>query len=109
MQLDSCYMQPVSVSAALAEVAPLRHASRQVVRELGFLRDRLAVVGLTYSQGHALIELGAAGELTAVELAARLLIDKSTMSRTLAPLVRSRLLVARTDARDERRRRLSLS
>src|SRR5688500_9381750 len=105
MQVSGCHMQQVT----FPEVAPLRQASRQVVRELGFLRGRLEALGLPYSQGHTLIELGAAGELAAAELAVRLNLDKSTTSRALAPLLRARLLVSRGDGDDGRRRLLSLS
>src|SRR5688500_439894 len=51
-------------SPVLSEVAPLRAASRQVVRELGMLEDTFAPAGVTHSECHTLLELARAGVLT---------------------------------------------
>lgn len=90
------------------QVAPLRQASRQVVRELGFLDLRMPAVGVTPSEGHVLIELELAGTLTAAELATRLNLDKSTLSRTLARLRRNGWVEARQGPADRRRKPLAL-
>lgn len=73
-------------NGALVEVAPLRQASRQVVRELGFLQNRFE--GASAAQCHALLELEQHGTLTSGDLAVLLSIDKSTASRTASELVR---------------------
>jgi len=84
----------VQPTALFPEVEPLRAASRQVVRELGMLDDRGLPARISHSQCHALIELDRAGGegLGVAELATRLNLDKSTMSRTVSRLVRSGLL-----------------
>ena len=53
----------------LPEVLPLRHASRELVRELGFLQDKEAATSLSHSHCHALIELDARGVGRAVRAA----------------------------------------
>jgi putative acetyltransferase len=76
------------------------------VRELGFLDNDLAGTGLTHSQCHAMIELEHHGTLTAGELAQLLNLDKSTMSRTIAQLLRAGQVVMRgAGAGDDKRRK----
>lgn len=91
------------------EVAPLRQASRQLVRELGFLDDGQNGLGITHSQCHTLIELERQERLTAGELAQALNLDKSTMSRTVAGLVERGYLAMRAEPGDRRRRQLVLT
>jgi putative acetyltransferase len=69
------------------EVLPLRHASRELIRELGFLEDWVEPGGLTHSQCHALIELESRGPTSQVDLAAVLRLDKSRTSRVVDELV----------------------
>jgi putative acetyltransferase len=71
---------------AANRIAAVRQASRELVRELGFLREYDATLDLTHSKGHALLELERHGRLTAVELAGILNLDKSTVSRMLSQL-----------------------
>lgn len=87
----------------LAEVAGLRHASRHVVRELGMLQDTFAPADVTHTQCHALLELSASGPLTVGELAERLRLDKSVVSRGLAVL-HTRSLVGTAAAADRRQK-----
>jgi putative acetyltransferase len=101
MQQNGCDVP----SSLLPEVAPLRQASRQLVRELGVLEER-AGDALTYSQCHALIEIERQGVMTAGELAAILNLDKSTTSRAVSKLTRSGLVTTRADGGDRRRRPL---
>ncbi len=91
------------------EVASLRRASRQMVRELGFLDDGSRSLGVTHSQCHALIELGLHGTLTSTELADRLNLDKASTSRAVAELVRQGYVSAGSDGRDRRRKPLRLT
>ena len=104
MQPNGCPPQPL-----LAEVDPLRQASRHLVRELGVLDGRPGGVGIPFSQGHSLIEIDRRGTMTAGELAAVLNLDKLTTSRTVAALVRAGLVAARADEGDRRRRLLALT
>ena len=90
------------------EVQPLRQAAREVVRELGMLQDRFAPADVTHTQCHALLELSAAGVLTAGELASRLRVDKSVVSRTLRPLSERGLLTSSRGA-DRREKPVGLS
>jgi DNA-binding MarR family transcriptional regulator len=58
--------------------------------------------GVTMAQCHAILEIGAAGELNLKELAARLGLDTSTLSRTVESLVKDGL-AARTPSTADRR------
>lgn len=68
-----------------------------------------APAAITHSQCHALIELSAAGVLTVGELALRLNLDKSVVSRIAAQLRDRRLLRAQAPADDRRKKALTLS
>jgi putative acetyltransferase len=89
----------------LSEVLPLRHASRELVRELGFLQTRDAGSGLSHSHIHALIEIEARGSVAQTELAAALRLDKSTMSR-IASELESRQWIKMKPSEDDARVRL---
>lgn len=91
------------------EVLPLRHASRELVRELGFLQGRDATSKLSHSHCHALIEIEAGGTLAQTELASRLRLDKSTASRIVADLESRGFVRARVSGDDRRVRLLSLT
>jgi putative acetyltransferase len=91
------------------EVQPLRRASREVVRELGFLEPHFDAAGVSHSQCHALIELEHHGRLTSGELATLLNLDPSTMSRTIAQLEESGLITSRSDDLDKRKKPLELT
>lgn len=97
-------MKPESAS----EVEGLRKASRQLVRELGFLVDRWddGQQSLSHSQCHCLLELSYREELTGGELSEILQLDKSSTSRAVAGLVNDGLLKqARSSQLDDSRRR----
>jgi putative acetyltransferase len=99
-----------SMMAPMAsEVLRLRHASRELVRELGFLRGRDESTSLSHSHCHALIEIDARGELAQSELPTLLRLDKSTTSRIVAELEARGLARARVSDDDGRARILSLS
>jgi DNA-binding MarR family transcriptional regulator len=81
-------------------------ASRVVTRHY----DRaLAPAGLRTNDYSILARLEQEGPMPVSALAARLAMDRTTLSRESAPLVASGLLETRTDDRDARRRLLSLS
>ena len=92
------------------EVEPLRAAARQVVRELGMLGDDWLPSRISHSMCHVLIELERAGgeELGVAELAMRLNLDKSTLSRTVSRLTRAGL-VATALGPDRRKKPLRLT
>ncbi|MBL8607842.1 MAG: MarR family transcriptional regulator [Myxococcales bacterium] len=98
-------------SNQLMPVEAVREASREMVRELGFLQDGAAALGVTHAQCHALIELGRRGTLTPGEIAELLRLDKSTVSRTVAGLEKLGLVAPARVVRgaDGRRRPLALT
>ena len=102
-------MQPSRTTPALPQVAPLREASREVVRELGMLDDRWGPGDITHSQCHALLELERGGALGVVELSTRLRLDKSVVSRVLRRLLARKLVTLRQGDRDRRQRRAQLT
>jgi DNA-binding MarR family transcriptional regulator/RimJ/RimL family protein N-acetyltransferase len=69
-------------------IASIRKASREMVREHGFLDRTLAGTDLSPSAVHAILEIGLEqeGSLTAKELSTRLKLEKSTVSRMLQSL-----------------------
>lgn len=69
----------------------------------------IAGTALSGAEGSLLVELRAASELTQQQLADRLSIDKSRVSRLCAALERKELLVRERDASDRRNLRLCLT
>jgi len=64
----------------------IRAASRQLVREFGFLDKTIAGTDLSGSGVHAVLEIGLNPGITAKALAAKLKLEKSTVSRLLKSL-----------------------
>jgi putative acetyltransferase len=93
----------------LPEVLPLRHASRELVRELGFLQARDGATGLSHSHCHALIEIEKRGTVTQSELPSLLRLDKSTTSRIVAELESRGWVRAKPSESDRRARTLTLT
>lgn len=65
-------------------------------------RSEAVCCGVTLAQCHAIMEIGAAGELNLKDLAARMGLDNSTLSRTVESLVRDGL-AERTPSKEDRR------
>lgn len=93
----------------LPDTAPIRDASRRIVRELGFMRPTLAGTDLAPSSVHALIEIGKKGVLTAAELCAVLDLEKSSVSRMVRKLILSGELTEEPNGQDARSKVLSLT
>ena len=93
----------------LPAVQAIRSASRDMVRELGFMNRHLAGTDLTASQVHALIELDRHPSLPAATLTALLRLDKSATSRLAADLERRGLVKAHTGGADRRVKPLALT
>jgi DNA-binding MarR family transcriptional regulator/GNAT superfamily N-acetyltransferase len=70
-------------------VDSVREASRQVVRELGFMQATLAATPYPPSAVHAMLEIGDRSSLTGVQLAELLRLEKSSVSRMLGQLVKA--------------------
>ncbi|WP_248798435.1 helix-turn-helix domain-containing GNAT family N-acetyltransferase [Pseudomonas sp. MWU13-2105] len=75
------------MTTAPSLVEEIRHASRTMVRELGFLRATLAGTAYSASAVHALLEIEAAGTLTAAQLVQILGLEKSSVSRMMSKLI----------------------
>lgn len=68
-------------------IADIRSASRDLVRELGFMNRTIAGTDLPPSAVHAVVEIGTAVRLSARNLSEKLLLEKSTVSRLVKSLV----------------------
>jgi DNA-binding MarR family transcriptional regulator len=79
--------------------AKLREIERAVWRQT---KTEALCCGVTLAQCHAILEIGAAGELNLKELAERLGLDNSTLSRTVESLVKDGLAERAQDAKDRR-------
>lgn len=77
-------MKNLSVEA----INELRRNVRSVVRELGLLNDAYFEIGVTLAERHLLIELTTYPSPTMGEIAERLLLDKSTVSRLISKAVK---------------------
>jgi len=92
------------------QAASLRELLRALIRKLGILdRSEALCCEMTLSQCNALIEIGRAGFLSVNQLAERLDLDKSTVSRSSDRLVVDGLLLREEDPADRRYVVLKLS
>ena len=96
-------------SSQAKTISAIRTASRELVRELGFLKQTLAGTELSPSAVHAIVEIGLASEITAKMLGQILLLEKSTISRLVKSLVADGLVVETPAETDGRVKYLSLS
>ncbi len=83
-------------------IEEVREGSRQLVRELGFMRAHLASTHLAPSALHTLLEIDLKGPQTAAMLCSKLGLEKSSVSRMLKKLIDSGELyecVYKADAR----------
>ncbi len=90
-------------------VDDIRRSSRELVRELGLLRPTAAGTDLSISAVHAILEIGAAGTLSAKLLSEQLLLEKSTVSRLLKSLLQRGEIEERPSRRDARTKDIVLS
>jgi len=91
------------------DVEAIRDASRRLVRELGFMKSTLAGTELPPSAVHALLTIGARGELTSVELSEVLTLEKSSVSRMIRKLIDAGELIEKVSQQDGRAKLLSLT
>jgi DNA-binding MarR family transcriptional regulator/L-amino acid N-acyltransferase YncA len=87
----------------------LRQNARSVVRELGLLNDAYFEIGVTLAERHLLIELALNPSPTMGEIAERLLLDKSTISRLISKAVKKGYVKCITDKKDKRKRFLQIT
>jgi DNA-binding MarR family transcriptional regulator len=96
-------MKPEKIGFALEKLRVLMRESYDV------FDDQHNCCDLTYSQCHTLIEIGARGDVSLVELATSLGLDTSTMSRTIQGLVVLGLVTRTANEKDRRYINISLS
>jgi DNA-binding MarR family transcriptional regulator len=91
------------------EINQLRRNARAMVRELGLLNDAYFNIGVTLAERHLLIELEGCGKTTMGDIAERLLLDKSTVSRLIAKALRKGFIRCEKGSEDKRQRWVELS
>lgn len=91
------------------EVDLLRQNARSMVRELGLLNDAYFNIGVTLAERHLLIELTHCQCPTVGEIAERLLLDKSTVSRLISKAVKKGYIKYSSDKNDKRKRFLEFT
>lgn len=87
----------------------IRHYSRKIVRELGFLNKFPKHEDISASQIHLLVEFGKYGKLTGAQLCEHLKLDKSTISRTLKILAGKHWIQSEEGSDDSRYKYYSLT
>ena len=87
----------------------IRSANRALVRELGLLNPRQTTAGISFTEGHLLIELDQNGTDYPGELARRLGLDKSTVSNLLSQMLKKGFVQAQTLSADRRKRAFQLT
>jgi DNA-binding MarR family transcriptional regulator len=85
-------------------------ALRQAARQATQLYDRhLAPAGLRTTQFSVLVHLRRLGPMTINQLAAKMVMDRTTLGRNMLPLERDGLIAIRQGATDKRRKELELT
>lgn len=90
-------------------VDQLRKNARSIVRELGLLNDAYFEIGVTLAERHLLLELNVCHRPTMGEIADRLLLDKSTISRLISKAVKKNYVECIIDPIDKRKRHLCMT
>ena len=81
----------------------LRELIRILVRNLGVLeKSDASCCGVTITQCHAIVEIGRVGSISLIELADLLVVDKSTMSRTVNNLVEAGFVTREMDTENRK-------
>ena len=93
----------------IALIDGIRSASRQMVRELGFMETTVAATDHPPSAVHTILEIGLRGPMTAMQLAEFLHLEKSSVSRMVHKLIEAGELKETTDPIDARSKPLSLT
>ncbi|MGY5332215.1 bifunctional helix-turn-helix transcriptional regulator/GNAT family N-acetyltransferase [Pseudomonas protegens] len=96
-------------SSSASLIPSLRQASRQMVRELGFMQATLAATDYPPSAVHALLEIGQGNALTAGDLVTLLGLEKSSVSRLVRKLVDAGEISEQAHDQDARSKKLQLS
>ncbi|MCK9422343.1 MAG: MarR family transcriptional regulator [Bacteroidales bacterium] len=92
-----------------SQVSEFRRILRHFERELEFQNQSGCCCGVTLTQCHALMELALNDNITMNELADRLHLDKSTVSRTVDNLVQADLIDRKIPASNRRTTMIKLT
>lgn len=84
----------------------IRVIEREIERQI---KAGAMCCGVSLAQCHALMELGAHAEMSIAELADKLCLDRSTLSRTIDSLVQAGLVSREMDPNDRRYMRIRLT
>ena len=87
----------------------VRAASREIVRQLGFMQKGLAGTALSPSAVHTILELGYGTVTNARDLGDMLHLEKSSVSRLVQKLAEDGLIEARSNPADRRARQIGLT
>ncbi len=90
------------------QISQIRSASREMVRQFGFLNNRFSSIGST-SQCHALVELDSQGVMNLGQLSTVLNLEKSTTSRLVTQLCDKGICHIHSDENDRRNKLISLT
>jgi putative acetyltransferase len=90
------------------QISRIRSASREIVRQVGLLRNRFLSIG-SVSLCHALVELDTHGEMNIGKLSLVLNLDQSTTSRLVVQMMRDGMCRMRPDENDRRNKFISLT
>ena len=93
----------------LTLIDDIRAASRQMVREFGFMETTLAATDYPPSAVHTILEIGIRGPMTAMQLGDVLHLEKSSVSRMVRKLIENGELRETAAPADARIKSLSLS
>jgi len=102
-------MTTLNIELDLILIDDIRAASRQMVRELGFMDATIAATDYPPSAVHAILQIGMHGPMTSAQLAEFLHLEKSSVSRLVRKLIDSGELKENSDADDARVKPLSLT
>jgi DNA-binding MarR family transcriptional regulator len=103
-------MEPVTSDKAIGRIREFRTVLRVLEREVGSaFQSQGSCCGVTGAQCHVLLELEGAGCVSLTGLAARMELDKSTLSRTVDGLVRLGLVSRAADPDNRRQQVICLS
>lgn len=92
------------------DAVPLRELLRVLVRKTGILeRGEATCCSITISQCHSIVEIGRSENLSIMQLAEVLGLDKSTVSRSVDKLVTDGLVLRLEDPQDRRYATLGLT
>lgn len=97
------------MSLSVEHINNLRQNARSVIRELGLLNEAYFEIGVTLAERHLLIELASSPPLTMGEVAEKLLLDKSTISRLISKAVKKGYITCIPDKKDKRKRYLQMT